>query len=155
MGWTISSSGATGKTGATLNRRGSARALTALAAVAALALAGCSGTATKPKPTSSPTPGNSFLAYDKQLTVALVSCFYRLHLIPKHAAEGPPPLPVHDGQVATSTPTDLNTILVWFAGVGQGLSVEGVSMGAWLGNSAQEPDDWPTSKCGKIPPPSS
>jgi hypothetical protein len=144
----------------TLHQRVSpARTAIALAAVAALAITGCSSSPAKPKPASTSTSqASAFEARTKQLTVALVSCFYRHHLIPRRATDGrpfgTPRLPVQNGQVATSSAADRTAVLWWFASVGDTLPVKGVSMGAWLGNSAMVPTDWPKSICGPIPPPS-
>ena len=134
------------------------RAAAALAAVAALVIAGCSSGPAQPKPGASSgtgNPGKTLVARDKQLTIALVSCFYRRHLISKAAVTRVPRLPVHSGQVAVATPADQSAVLLWFASVGQTLVVKGVTMGAWLGDSDTDPSSWPVSMCGPIPPPPS
>jgi hypothetical protein len=153
----LSSKRPTGEEGSTLHRMRPAPAAAVLAVATALAIAGCSSTTgPKPPPSTSPTnQGSAYEAYTKQLTVALVSCFYRLHLIPKSDVTGPPPLPVSHGRVAISTSADQSAIQLWFASIGGGLSVQGISMGEWLGNSPADPSDWPASKCGTIPKPSS
>ncbi len=134
-----------------------ARAGTALAAVATLAITGCNSSPAKPKPASTSTSpssqGSNVLARDNQLVVALVVCFYQHHLIPQKAVNATPRLPVHHGEVATSTSADQSAVLMWFASVGQGLLVKGVSMSSWLGDSDIDPSAWPTSVCGPIPPP--
>ena len=134
-----------------------ARAAIALATAAALAIAGCSSSPARPKPASTRGQISAFEARNNQLIIAIISCFYRHHLIRRRAADGrgeldAPRLPVHDGQVATSSAADRSTVLLWFASIGGTLQVKGVSMGAWLGNSAMDPVDWPTSICGPIPP---